>query len=77
MSGVERATSGAGRSVDPVAAAVFCAPQRARHTVINGRVVVADGEVVTLDLEPVITEHNRHAAALAAGADPGSRQPGI
>ena len=67
----------AGGLSDPVAAAVFCAPQRARHTVINGRVVVADGEVVTLDLEPVITEHNRHAAALAAGADPGSRQPGI
>ena len=49
-----------------MAAVVFCAPTRARHTVVGGRLVVADGELATLDLAPVIREHNRNAARLAA-----------
>jgi cytosine/adenosine deaminase-related metal-dependent hydrolase len=53
---------------DPVAAVVFCAPTRARHTVVGGRLVVNDGELATLDLAPVIPEHNRNAARLAAVA---------
>ena len=56
----------AGALHDPVAATLFCAPQRARHTVINGRHVVKDGRVATVDMEPVIREHNRWAAKLAA-----------
>jgi cytosine/adenosine deaminase-related metal-dependent hydrolase len=51
---------------DPVAAVVFCAPTRARHTVVNGRLIVDDGEIVTLDMAPVIAEHNRNATRLAA-----------
>lgn len=56
----------AGALLDPVAATLFCAPQSAKYTVINGRVVVRDGELVTLDLKPVIETHNRCAAAMAA-----------
>lgn len=56
----------AGGLSDPVAAVVFCAPTAAHYTVVEGRVIVADGELVTLDLEPVIAEHNRNAARLAA-----------
>jgi cytosine/adenosine deaminase-related metal-dependent hydrolase len=56
----------AGGLSDPVAAVVFCAPTRARHTVINGNLVVDGGEIVTLELAPVIAEHNRNAARLAA-----------
>jgi hypothetical protein len=51
-----------------VAAVVFCAPTRARHTVVDGRLIVDDGEIVTLDMAPVIAEHNRNAARLAAMA---------
>jgi 8-oxoguanine deaminase len=58
----------AGGLSDPVAAVVFCAPTAPRHTVVGGRVVVEDGELKTLDLEPVIQEHNRNAARLAAMA---------
>jgi cytosine/adenosine deaminase-related metal-dependent hydrolase len=54
----------AGALHDPVAAAVFCAPTRARLTVVHGRVVVADGRVVTLDMGPVVERHNRIASAL-------------
>jgi 8-oxoguanine deaminase len=57
----------AGALSDPVAAVVFCAPQRAHYTVVGGRLIVDKGEIATLDIEPVIEEHNHHAAALAAG----------
>jgi 8-oxoguanine deaminase len=49
----------AGALHDPLAALVFCAPQRVDLSVINGRVVVEDGELLTLDLGPVIERHNR------------------
>lgn len=56
----------AGGLHDPVAAVLFCAPQQARHTVINGKVVVRDGEIVILDMKPVIATHNRCAGRLLA-----------
>ena len=43
-----------------------CAPTGARHTVVGGRLIVDDGEIATLDMAPVIREHNRNAARLAA-----------
>ena len=51
---------------DPVAAVVFCAPTSAVHTVIGGRLIVDQGEVVTIDMGRVVREHNRNAARLAA-----------
>ena len=56
----------AGALHDPVAATVFCAPQKARFTVINGRVVVEHGRVVTVDMGPVIEAHNGFARRFAA-----------
>ena len=53
----------AGALSDPVAATVFCAPQKAKYTVINGRIVVVDGEVVTVDMGPVVEAHNAFALA--------------
>jgi cytosine/adenosine deaminase-related metal-dependent hydrolase len=55
----------AGALNDPVAATVFCAPQKARHTVIDGRVVVENGRVTTVDMLPVIEAHNRFSHELA------------
>jgi len=49
----------AGALHDPLAALVFCAPQRVDLSVINGQVVVEDGYLLTVDLEPVIERHNR------------------
>jgi 8-oxoguanine deaminase len=48
----------AGALNDPVAATLFCAPQKARYTVINGRLIVENGEVVTVDMGPVVEAHN-------------------
>ena len=56
----------AGGLSDPVAAVVFCAPTGARHTVVGGRLIVDDGEIVTVDMVPVVRDHNRGAARLAA-----------
>jgi cytosine/adenosine deaminase-related metal-dependent hydrolase len=55
----------AGALHDPVAATVFCAPQKARYTVIGGRVVVENGQVVTVNMRPVIDAHNRFARQFA------------
>lgn len=58
----------AGALHDPLAALVFCAPQRVDLSVINGRVVIADGQLLTLDLVPVIERHNRISRALLESA---------
>jgi len=57
----------AGAQHDPVAALFFCHVPRVRHSIVNGRVVVRDGELVTLDLPRLIARHNSLAAALLAG----------
>jgi len=56
----------AGALHDPVAAVVFCSPQSAKTTVVSGRVIVEDGSIVTMDMAPVIQDHNRLSLALAA-----------
>jgi len=56
----------AGALHDPVAAPLFSAPQSAKHTVVNGRVVVRDGELTALDIQPAIETQNRCAIAMAA-----------
>jgi cytosine/adenosine deaminase-related metal-dependent hydrolase len=55
----------AGALNDPVAATMFCAPQKARYTVIDGRVVVENGQVTTVDMAPVVEAHNRFSRGLA------------
>ena len=54
----------AGALHDPLAATVFCAPQRVNWSVINGRVVVEEGQLLTVDLGPVIERHNKIAKEL-------------
>lgn len=54
----------AGGLHDPVAALVFCAPAGAAFSVINGRMVVKEGRLTTVDLPVLIETHNRLARAL-------------
>lgn len=54
----------AGALHDPVAALVFCAPVNVAFSMINGQVVVRDGQLTTLDVPVLIERHNRLAAAL-------------
>jgi cytosine/adenosine deaminase-related metal-dependent hydrolase len=55
----------AGALHDPVAALVFCSPARVALSVIDGRVVVRDGRLATVELQPLLERHNRLARELA------------
>ncbi|MDE2610153.1 MAG: amidohydrolase family protein, partial [Burkholderiales bacterium] len=57
----------AGALHDPLAALVFCNPGAVAYSVINGRVVVREGQIATLDLPATIERHNRLAQRLVAG----------
>jgi cytosine/adenosine deaminase-related metal-dependent hydrolase len=50
---------------DPVGALLLCASPQAAWTVVNGRVVVREGQLATLDLGPLLERHNRLALELA------------
>ena len=54
----------AGALHDPLAALFFCHVPRVRHTVVDGRIVVRDGRLTTVDLPAHLERHNRLAAAL-------------
>ncbi len=59
VSGIESAGSW-----DPVAALLLCGPTRVRDLYVEGRAVVCDGQIVTLDLPRVIERQNQLARAL-------------
>lgn len=54
----------AGALHDPVAAVVFCQPRRVDYTVVGGRVIVQEGQVVTVDEARLVEQHNRAAKRL-------------
>lgn len=53
---------------DPVASLLLCASPQAAYTVVNGRVVVRQGQLTTVDLGPLVERHNRLALELAEAA---------
>lgn len=55
----------AGGLHDPLAALLFCHVPRVKHSIVNGRVVVRDGRLATVDLPRLIERHNRLARDLA------------
>ena len=57
----------AGALHDPLAAVVFCAPQHVDWNIVHGRPVVADGQLLTLDLPGLVQRHNRAARRLLEG----------
>ncbi|GIV85658.1 MAG: 8-oxoguanine deaminase [Candidatus Roseilinea sp.] len=57
----------AGGLHDPVAALVFCASANVAYSVINGRVIVRDGQITTLDLPRLLERHNALARMLVNG----------
>jgi cytosine/adenosine deaminase-related metal-dependent hydrolase len=58
----------AGALHDPVAALVFCTPSNVDCSIIHGRVVVKEGQLVTLDLGPLVERHNGLARELMEAA---------
>lgn len=57
----------AGALHDPVAALVFCQPARVDWSVINGRIVVQEGVLQTVEVQPLVERHNAISLALVRG----------
>ncbi|MDZ4159590.1 MAG: 8-oxoguanine deaminase [Anaerolineaceae bacterium] len=54
----------AGSLHDPLAAVLFCSPRGVDLNVVHGRIVVQNGQLVTMDLPRHIEKHNRAAYKL-------------
>lgn len=57
----------AGALHDPVAALLLCLPPQVDYSVINGRVVVSEGMLQTVDLPALVERHNRLSMQLIRG----------
>ncbi len=53
---------------DPVGSLMLCASSHAAYTIVNGKVVVREGQLATLELAPLLERHNRLAVQLASAA---------
>jgi hypothetical protein len=51
---------------DPMAALLLCTVDRVDLSVINGKVVVRDGELQTLDVSTHVSRHNEIATQIAS-----------
>ena len=51
----------AGSDWDPLASLLFCGPVKASHTVINGRHVVANGQLTTMEMGQILERHKAMA----------------
>jgi cytosine/adenosine deaminase-related metal-dependent hydrolase len=54
----------AGGLSDPVAALLTCAPARVWLSMINGRLVVENGDIPGLDIDALVTRHNELSSGL-------------
>lgn len=58
----------AGAQADPLAALIFCTPPTIDLSVINGKVVVDEGQLLSVDLSATIERHNELAQELLVRA---------
>ena len=56
----------AGALHDPLAALLFCHVPKVRHSIVNGRVVVRDGALTTVEVPRLVAQHNALARELLA-----------
>ncbi|MCB9008499.1 MAG: 8-oxoguanine deaminase [Ardenticatenaceae bacterium] len=54
---------------DPVAAVLLCQPPTVDYSVINGKIVVENGRLTTIDLIPHLEKHNNIAAKMIRDED--------
>jgi 8-oxoguanine deaminase len=57
-----------GAQHDPLAALLFCHVPRIQHSVVDGRVVVRDGRLTTMELPVLVERHNALASRLMHAA---------
>ncbi len=54
----------AGAQHDPVSAVVFCQPRKVDYTVVGGKFVVKEGQLVTVDERKLVEQHNKASKRL-------------
>jgi 8-oxoguanine deaminase len=59
----------AGALHDPVSAGVFCAPVKADYTIVGGKMIVKEGQLLTTDIHHLVERHNQVARRLVNGSD--------
>ena len=59
----------AGGLHDPVSALIFCAPVRADYTMVGGKMIVKEGNLISLDVTELVERHNRAARRLVNGSE--------
>jgi 8-oxoguanine deaminase len=57
----------AGALHDPVSALLFCNPRKIDLNVVNGQIIVKEGQLLTVDLPNLIEKHNKAARRLLEG----------
>ncbi|MDT8381939.1 MAG: 8-oxoguanine deaminase [Brevefilum sp.] len=57
----------AGALHDPVAAALFCSPQKVDLNIVGGKIIVKDGQMTNLDVDQLVKKHNQAAERLLNG----------
>lgn len=57
----------AGALHDPVAAALFCAPQNVDLNIVGGKAIVKEGKIVTVNVPDLVQKHNQAAKRLLEG----------
>ena len=57
----------AGAGHDPVSAVVFCQPVRVDYTVVGGKFIVRQGQLMTVDEGILVEKHNQASKKLLAG----------
>ncbi len=57
----------AGAQHDPMAALIFCAPQQVDFSIINSKMIVEDGRLLTVDLPAIVTRHNQISRKMIRG----------
>ncbi len=64
--GVDRPEMAGAAVHDPVGALLLASPYTVDLSVINGRVVVEDGELLGVDMEELVSRHNELAHEMAS-----------
>lgn len=52
---------------DPLAALVFCAPTNVDFSMVNGKIIVKDGRLLTVDIQKLVQKHNQASRRLIHG----------
>jgi len=58
----------AGGEWDCLASLIFCGPTKTNYTIINGKPVVANGQLVSMDMNKLLDNHGRMARDLMVQA---------